>query len=584
MPRRYLGLLLLGCVGGAAAQTTIQANSKLVVVDVVVLDRAHRPVTQLNAGDFIVREDGVVQKLKSFEFHGGAAPASAVAAAHVGEPETQQPGIFTNAVAMTGADSLNVILLDTLNTQTADQSYVRSQVQGFLKGGLGGGRISVFALRNGHLAMLQGFTADAGLLKAAVNSKEAGSTSALLDDATGMGGDGPLIEQTGQGVAMQLRLRERYTLEAIDELAQYLGHFSGRKNLVWFAGAFPFSIIPDVSLRGDKRINLEAEEQLRATSRLLTESRIAVYPVDSHANGDPFVSDATNSDSLYISRPDLLAKDMNDAEGNEAADRGIMERMARETGGRAFYNTNGLGHALSDALGAGSSFYTLAYAPESEAAKHTDEFRKIAIEVRGQGYELSYRRGYFADRPAPAPAPSHVAATSTRSETAKGETSFNAAMRRGAPDAMQIVFKARVLPAGSGVDPSLARNNRADPKMKGPWRTYQVDIAADPRPIAWTIASDGAYQGAIEFAAVVYDDQGRTVNSLSDTVTAHLSREKMMEASRTGVGLTGRISVPVKGAYWLRIGIRDAVSNKMGTVELPVSAVKDLQPLSAAAR
>ncbi len=57
-----------------------------------------------------------------------------------------------------------------------------------------------------------------------------------------------------------------------------------------------------------------------------------------------------------------------------------------------------------------------------------------------------------------------------------------------------------------------------------------------------------------------------------------------MEASRTGVGLTGRISVPVKGAYWLRIGIRDAGSNKMGTVELPVSAVKDLQPLSAAAR
>jgi hypothetical protein len=67
-------------------------------------------------------------------------------------------------------------------------------------------------------------------------------------------------------------------------------------------------------------------------------------------------------------------------------------------------------------------------------------------------------------------------------------------------------------------------------------------------------------------------------------VALNLSPEKLMEVSRTGVALVGKISVPVKGTYWLRIGIRDAGSNKTGTVELPVSVVKDLPPVNASSR
>ena len=267
MTLQYKHGSLLACViffCCAAAQTStstaapaLQATSKLVVVDIVVLDRAHRPVKQLTAGDFTVRENGAVQAVRALDFHEGSlTSASSVQEA---QSEVQPPGIFTNALTTTKADTLNVILLDNLNTQTSSQSYVRSQVQEYLgkrKNGRSRPLTAVFALRNSRLVMLQGFTSDSRLLKAAADAAGAGSASPLLNDATGAGGDGPLIKLNEQGNAMQLQLRERYTLAAINELAAYLGQFAVRKNLVWFAGSFPFSIIPDASLHGDQRPQL----------------------------------------------------------------------------------------------------------------------------------------------------------------------------------------------------------------------------------------------------------------------------------------------------------------------------------------
>ena len=41
------------------------------VVDAVVLDKKGAPVTGLKAGDFVLKEDGVAQKLASVEEHKG---------------------------------------------------------------------------------------------------------------------------------------------------------------------------------------------------------------------------------------------------------------------------------------------------------------------------------------------------------------------------------------------------------------------------------------------------------------------------------------------------------------------------------
>ena len=45
-----------------------------------------------------------------------------------------------------------------------------------------------------------------------------------------------------------------------------------------------------------------------------------------------------------------------------------MEVIAKETGGKAYINTNGLQEAVADAVRNGSSYYTIAYVPRTRTS------------------------------------------------------------------------------------------------------------------------------------------------------------------------------------------------------------------------
>jgi VWFA-related protein len=81
-----------------------------------------------------------------------------------------------------------------------------------------------------------------------------------------------------------------------------------------------------------------------------------------------------------------------------------MNVIADSTGGRAFYNTNGLREAMDAAVRQGSEYYTLTYAPSNTKADGSE--RKIKVVLKDPGYQLSYRRSYLADD-ARHPAPVH---------------------------------------------------------------------------------------------------------------------------------------------------------------------------------
>jgi hypothetical protein len=65
------------------------------------------------------------------------------------------------------------------------------------------------------------------------------------------------------------------TLDALHELAAYLGGIPGRKNLIWFSGSFPVNLDPDVTLSNEFSPERSYAEQLKATSDLLTANRVA---------------------------------------------------------------------------------------------------------------------------------------------------------------------------------------------------------------------------------------------------------------------------------------------------------------------
>src|SRR5215831_2747040 len=271
---------------------TIKTEARIVLVDVVVTQGSGEPVAGLHRDDFLVSEDGHPQTISFFEEHTGGA-VSPVAL------PPMPSGVYTNYPALKTTDSINVLLLDSLNTQATDQVYVRPQMVKYLKAELAapkGTRLAIFTLGQ-ELRMVRGFTADsAASLKALVNPKSGteakfepqmaspgriASENLVCDRIRSPAGQAACrdflseerAERTGDRVAM--------TVQAFQALAHYLSQFPGRKNVMWISGSFPVRFFPDASPRGAPRN--EYRSDIRQTVDLLTADQVAVYPISARA-------------------------------------------------------------------------------------------------------------------------------------------------------------------------------------------------------------------------------------------------------------------------------------------------------------
>ena len=72
-----------------------------------------------------------------------------------------------------------------------------------------------------------------------------------------------------------------------------------------------------------------------------------------------------------------------------------LDNIAQATGGRAFYSRNDLEQILIDATNLGANYYTLTYAPSNQ--NYDGKLRKIKVNFPRKGYQLDYRRAYYAD-------------------------------------------------------------------------------------------------------------------------------------------------------------------------------------------
>ena len=578
--------------------TTIKASTRIVIVDVVVTDSKGHPVHNLKASDFAVLENNVSQPIRHFDEH---TAITADEAAKLPPMPRMPPGIFTNYTPATANSAVNVLLLDTLNTPMKDQSFVRDQLKKYLTSASPGARIAIFGLSS-RLYLLQGFTSDPEILKTVLNQKDLKS-SPLLDDPVS-GGPGPqsmsdmmsdtmgndpgtaqvianLQQFEAQTQSFQLQLRARYTLDAMNQLARYLSGIPGRKNLIWFSGSFPISILPDGDLQDPFAVMADSEDEFRETTNLLSVSQVAVYPVDARGLMVSPTFSAANSGSKYARNPTAMAKDETKFFQQTAAEHSTMLQMAEQTGGHAFINTNGLSQAVASAIDSGSNFYTVIYSPTN--ANWNGSFRKIQVRLQQQGLTLAYRRGYYADNPdAPPKHKEPVPATTTTTATVNA---MRVAMMRGGPDPTQIIFKVLVRPATAATEDTLAPDNTPNPaaKVKPPYRRYTIDFAADPRDISFTQSPGGNYLGDIQFLTYLYDQDGTLLNTTGSAVKANLPPAAYAASLHGGLQFHQQISVPVKGAYYLRIGIHDVAGDHVGAIEIPIAAVSKMPPADAPA-
>ncbi|MGH9552007.1 MAG: VWA domain-containing protein, partial [Terriglobales bacterium] len=346
----------------------------VVLVDVVVTNGKDEPVTGLEPKDFQVLEDGKRQTVSDFEEHKDVRFRQT-------KLPPMPPDVYTNFPPTKTTDSVNVLLLDALNTQVSDQSYVHSQLIRYLTTVQPGTPLAVFVLTS-RLRMIQSVTTDSSVLLAALSKKKLGADAqqslVLLSPTESDSDQEPNNEMMnnlagetqlalaamthrgfGQVKQLQTDSRIEITLRAMQQLARYLAGIPGRKNVMWFSSSFPISIFPNLVSPEAFDAMRQYEEEIQKTANLLAAAQVAIYPIAAEG----LVSDSlyqANGAKIGETRASQMNQDLSDTRDRNS-NYFSMETLAENTGGKAFYNTNELKDALARAINYGSHYYTLTY-------------------------------------------------------------------------------------------------------------------------------------------------------------------------------------------------------------------------------
>src|SRR5271169_5670670 len=133
--------------------STIKVETRVVLLDVVVTTHKGEAIPNLSQEDFQVAEDGQPQAISAFEEHkrGTSVPVSLPAL---------PPNSYTNIQPVKSGDSVNILLIDLLNTQPWFQKGVCAQVIKYLNTVPPGTRLAIFTLNTEQLRLVRGFTTD----------------------------------------------------------------------------------------------------------------------------------------------------------------------------------------------------------------------------------------------------------------------------------------------------------------------------------------------------------------------------------------------------------------------------------------
>lgn len=588
-------------------ETSLRFTSRAVLVDVVVTDSSGKPVTGLSRDAFSVTEQGKPQAISFFEENVPAQPA------HPVQVPQMPPDVFTNFSPFPEPAAVNVLLLDSLNTRIENQSFVHKQALQFLKTAKPGQRMAIFTMGLG-LHFIQGFNDDPTVLMAALNNKKNNEveTAVMLkgqdetnaqQNLVGMmstpEGNGATAAPAAMIAALQGFIAENDTSRAVDRiyltlanlqrLAAFLQGFPGRKNIIWFAEKVPALYVTGSDASGGVASgNPAVDDEIKKTLSMLAMARAAIYPIDARGVSNYSLYTAENNLSQANTQASQLlgatsiGSDTGSAKGSggfansmtsEGMDRNADQLsgqiMAEQSGGKAFANTNGLADVMEKITSTSGHFYTLSYSPTNP--KMDGSFRKIEVKVEGGGkYKLSYRRGYFAVEDALPGSSLAVRGQEVQKLAAQNPGAVDPLlpfMDLGMPQSEQILYKIRVVPAAAGP------NEPADKKDKN---HYAVDFAIDLTDLHLKLDTDGLHKGTLNVSLVVYDRYGNIISREDHLVSLNIKPDVYAIFQSTGVQLHAQLAVP-NGNYWLRTGIFDQSSRKVGTMEIPLSAVKPLE-------
>jgi VWFA-related protein len=423
---------------------TITSTSTAILVDAVVRDKAGRLVTDLNANDFEVYEDGVPQTVDSFTrvSHGGGigigvawrAPDRTIAVTPTARPEPPPSAAAPLEDAATVALVFDHLSSESLSlAQKATLAYVPLSGDSPVRVGVFAGDVGVRVLQfyttdrtavrhaiaqiapTGMIEEKKGERQDELMNRrrdidtanaSAVTGALAGSGAGLAKSASEMG------ERETERALIQTELNMMRTYDNFDRahkgydtagvlmsVVQSLSIYPGRKTIVFFSEGLP--VTPSLSAKLDGVIDAANRANVTAYAVDAKGLRTASSLVETRKEMTNFVDDRdlqTVTGSDRSEQPMTMALE-HVQDTMQLDSRTGLAKLAGDTGGFLVEQSNDLTSAFRRIDEDNQFHYLLTYAPKNST--FDGKFRAIRVGVRRTGARVFARKGYRALRTTP---------------------------------------------------------------------------------------------------------------------------------------------------------------------------------------
>jgi VWFA-related protein len=483
--------------------STLQVTSRLVVLDVVVVDRAGKPVTNLDQSKFTIYEDKIPQTIKNFDPPKGHEMPTGLAAAVVNSA-ADLPKIGTAPVS--------ILVFDELDTPFHQLAYARQMMEKYLKSLPEVLPVPTLFVAAGasRMAVLHDYTQSRTELLESVRKH-----TADLDFTQVMANLNGGASAADNGMVK--------TLGALSQIAESVRGVPGRKNVIWVgAGYNKATDLTNMSQSDHDRV-IAAIKQV--TDRMLS-ARVTLYVIDP---AGPVKAEEITDQSIDATQVGSAASSTGDFGDNLG-----FYNFATETGGRVITGRSDLDAQVAQATAEGTEYYTLAYVPTSanDAAR---PYRKIRVLVNDPSLRVITREGYFGG------------------QAAVSEVALARKAKQPADIKFDLLSAARTTMAYTGLHMQAQRTKSG----------YTLLVNAND--LKFNEQMDGTRLAEVTVVAVCYNAKGKETSQKVAELKEQLEANDQI-GPQSHVGFTFPMIVPAFTTR-VRFVMRDAGTAYLGTAE-----------------
>lgn len=526
----------------------VKISTNLIQIDVTVTDRKGNIVKDLKAEDFEIYENGELQEITNFSFISNQRTPNQNQANQSAIPVPQavlRPEQIRRTIALV-VDDLSLSFESAYRVRRALKKFVDEQMQ---EGDL------VAIIRTGAgIGALQQFTSDKKILYAAIekvkwNPLGRGGISAFaplqsspIENAEESDAEetSPNIGQTEENFRNQTFITG--TLGALQYIVNGMKDLPGRKSVILLSDGF------EISARGEgnSQDTTQILDFLRRLIDAANRASVVFYTVDARgllttnitAADETENTSAENLQNAVISRNQLV---FDTQEG--------LVFLARQTGGFPALNNNSIENAVGKVLD-DQSYYLIGYQPDADtfdAAKR--RFNKLEVRVKRQGLSVRYRSGFF-----------------NVNEERLAESSPNVKKTPA-----QQITEALISPFAKNEISIRLNTLFGNDEKNGSFVRSLLHISA--KDLKFITQPDGSQKATFDILAANFGDNGQVFDQIAKTYTMTAKNDAVEQIRRDGFIYYFTFPIKKAGAYQLRIAIRDANTEKLGSasqfIEIP---------------